>query len=454
MESALALANHELGRVLVDEQRRIQNVVVWVRIAGGVSFLALVAGLTHLGGRADWAVYIPLLAAYSVLALGQRAAHTRFGSYLSSPAALVDIAVVYAAQSLSMPSSLQPAGVAGFSLGLFGLLVILSGLTFRRDVVLVSFLGCTLAQCLLMRQAGVDTGAIAAAIVVLALVAALIAASTDRLRSLAVRVSAREIDRRVAEEQRRASESARLMTEEHLAESRTRNAALAALQADKERLMQLIVHDLRSPLTALMMSLELAKEAQGASEAGASLDLALATTNRLSSMIDDLLTVAKLEEGALSADRQPTVLRELLDQVARTAAPVAARKQTRLEIDCDAALTASLDVRLLQRLLDNLVSNAQRFTKAGGVVQLEARVDAPSLVIGVHNDGPPIPVSERPRLFDKFQQVDAKRDRRSGFGLGLYLCRIVAEAHGGSIAIEDTPGWNCSFVLRVPLGPA
>jgi len=170
-------------------------------------------------------------------------------------------------------------------------------------------------------------------------------------------------------------------------------------------------------------------------------------------MIDDLLTVAKLEEGALAADRQPTVLRELFDQVARTAAPVAARKQTRLEIDCDAALTASLDARLLQRLLDNLVSNAQRFTKAGGVVQLEARVDAPSLVIGVHNDGPPIPVSERPRLFDKFQQVDAKRDRRSGFGLGLYLCRIVAEAHGGSIAIEDPPAGTVPSSCASRSGP-
>jgi two-component system, OmpR family, heavy metal sensor histidine kinase CusS len=448
-----AFSAEDLTRVLADEQRRIQHAIVRVRLAGGLVFLTLAAVLYGGLGQADWAVYLPILGAYTSIAGLQVMAAERLGRHLTSAAALIDIAVVYASQATSMPLSQFPAGVAGFSLGLFGLLVILSGLSLRRDVIAVSFVGSSVAQAMLMRQADVGAGAVVAAVLVLALAAALIVASTSRLRSLAVRVAAREVERRVAEEHRRASDAERALTASHLHESRAQNQRLAEVQRDKERLMQLIVHDLRAPLTGLIMSLDMisASVKQGDADALGLLDTTTSAANRLSSMIDDLLTVAKLEEGRMTALRAPTSLRDLLDQVVRTAGPVAESREAHLEIACDAELTPPLDPRLMQRLLDNLVANALRFTPPQGRVRIEGRWSGRQLVVGVHNDGPTIPDEARRRLFQKFEQASPGQDRRRGFGLGLYLCRLVAEAHDGDIGIEDVPGFGCSVVLRLPV---
>ena len=112
-------------------------------------------------------------------------------------------------------------------------------------------------------------------------------------------------------------------------------------------------------------------------------------------------------------------------------------------------LCASLDRELVERVLDNLLSNALRFVKAGDRVELSAAQEEGRLVLRVRNSGAPLPAELRPILFNRFSTQGARG--RGNAGLGLYFCRLVAEAHGGSIALEDAPGWNVTFAIRLPL---
>ena len=150
----------------------------------------------------------------------------------------------------------------------------------------------------------------------------------------------------------------------------------------------------------------------------------------------------------MRASRASTPLPKLLEQVRITAAAIAVQRGIVLSLACDEALAPLVDRKLLHRLLDNLVANALRYTPRGGRVQIEARREGGRAMLAVHNDGKVIPAASRPKLFQKFEQGG---ERMGGFGLGLYLCRLVAEAHDGVIDVEDVPGWNCSFVVRLPV---
>jgi len=125
-------------------------------------------------------------------------------------------------------------------------------------------------------------------------------------------------------------------------------------------------------------------------------------------------------------------------------------KSVSIEVDAPDTLFMVADRRLFPRLLDNLVSNALRYTATGGRILLVAAESGGELVLSVHNTGEPIPVPDREKIFAKFQQGQSEALRMFGWGLGLYFCRLVAEAHSGRIAVEDVVGWPTSFVIRLP----
>jgi signal transduction histidine kinase len=130
----------------------------------------------------------------------------------------------------------------------------------------------------------------------------------------------------------------------------------------------------------------------------------------------------------------------------------AQQQGTLLGAQAEPDLTAAFDRDLMQRLLENLVSNALSHTKEGDRIELSAAVEEGELVLAVCNSGPPIPEELRNTLFERF--VTSAKPGRGNVGLGLYLCRLVAEAHQGSIKVEDAEGWAVSFVTRVPAGLA
>jgi signal transduction histidine kinase len=442
-----------LKRALDAQRRSVLGAGAAVRLVGAALFLLISTGL-WLEGGGDWAPYPPILAPYLAVAATLFALRRRPAArWLGVVQSLVDVALVYLLQHLALPISPFPAGVAGFSLGLFALVVVLSGLTLRRSVVYGTALLSALAQGALIRQAGVGWGAVVIAVVALVLVAAVSHYGTGRLRQLALTLSRAEVDRALEARRFQEVEEARRTIERMLSDAQAKNDQLQALQRDKEQLTQFLVHDLRSPLSALTMTLSWMEQEvpPGKGVLAESVRTGLAVTARLDRMISDLMDVPRLEQGRLEPRKVAFSAAILLDEVRRSLEGVARARRLTLDMEAPAELEMMGDSELLVRVVENLASNALRYAPAGGRVRLEAGADPECRWLAVRNDGPPIPPETRQRIFDKYVQGEAEKDSRRGYGLGLYFSRLAAEAHGGRLAVEDTPGWSTSFVVRLPL---
>ena len=105
---------------------------------------------------------------------------------------------------------------------------------------------------------------------------------------------------------------------------------------------------------------------------------------------------------------------------------------------------------MIHRFFDNLVLNALDFVRPGGRIEVAARQEGAELLLVVRNTGDPVPEAARARLFQK-GAVERGPRQKHNLGLGLYLCRLVAVAHDGSVALRDEPGWTTSFVARLPV---
>jgi signal transduction histidine kinase len=230
------------------------------------------------------------------------------------------------------------------------------------------------------------------------------------------------------------------------------NHRIRESQAHAERLTQLIVHDLKNPLTVVLTHLSLVHRriAGMADLEEESEDLRIARQEgaRLSDMIGDLLLVSRLEKGELQVRRACVRVQEILESAGRALRVVSDSRRVRLEIDAAPDLVAPLDSDLVRRLIENLVSNAIRHTGAGDRIQIAAWSDAEAVRLAVRNTGQAVSEAVRGRLFER--HATDGRGEWHNVGLGLYMCRLVAEAHGGSIALADRPGWNVTFEVALP----
>ncbi|MCE9573213.1 MAG: HAMP domain-containing histidine kinase, partial [Deltaproteobacteria bacterium] len=173
------------------------------------------------------------------------------------------------------------------------------------------------------------------------------------------------------------------------------------------------------------------------------------STERLLAMTLDLLDIGCAEDGSLALVREPVDVTGLIDDAVAVCRPVARHREVNLRADAAPGLVAVLDARLVRRVLGNLLDNAVRYVPAGGGIEVGARRDGDHLVLRVANDGPTIPPDARVSLFDKYARAGASASG-SNRGLGLYLCRLVAEAHGGAIALADRAGGGVAFEVRIP----
>jgi two-component system, sensor histidine kinase and response regulator len=230
-----------------------------------------------------------------------------------------------------------------------------------------------------------------------------------------------------------------------------RNEKLEVLQQNQEELMHFIAHDLRNPLAVIRTNLgflRIEANVKGADRLAAIEDSERAV-RRADAMIADLLTVARAEQVTLEVDKRPLSLSLLMHQVHASYAPEAEWRGIALETDIDSGIQLVADADLLRRVLENIVSNALRHTPKGGRIRAQA-LSRETVEIRLANTGPPIPIEERERVFEKFWR--AKGSPKAGVvGLGLYFCRVVVEAHGGRITVEESDGWPAVFVITLPV---
>jgi signal transduction histidine kinase len=230
-----------------------------------------------------------------------------------------------------------------------------------------------------------------------------------------------------------------------------RAAAEAASQA-KSRFLAAMSHELRTPLNAVIGFAEALGFATDPARARDYADAIREAGGHLLQMVDDVLDVARSQTGLLSVADQPVDTGALLREALAEASPMAEAAELALEAEIPPSLPALRgDARRLERLLRILLSNALKFTPAGGRVCLAAEATPDGLTIRVADTGIGIPPEARETVFEPFTQLDASLARRyQGSGLGLHLGRIIAAAMGATLELEDPDGPGTVAVLRFP----
>ncbi len=216
----------------------------------------------------------------------------------------------------------------------------------------------------------------------------------------------------------------------------------------RDEVLGAVSHDLRGPLNAILLQAQvLARRVSGPEVAGIT-----EAVRRADRLIDDLLLAAKLEGGTLPLDRRKESVASLLNETAELHRALATHKHQSLTVaapsgDC----SVSADRHRIVQLLSNLLGNAIKFTPEGGTISISAAQRPGSVVVEVADSGPGIRREDLPRVFDRFWQ--AAGGHAGGAGLGLAIAKGIAEAHGGSLAVDSGPGRGATFTLRLP-GPA
>jgi signal transduction histidine kinase len=238
---------------------------------------------------------------------------------------------------------------------------------------------------------------------------------------------------------------------------RERNEALETADRLKSEFIANVSYELRTPLNAIIGFAEILTNQYFGALTQRQLDYSrgiLESSHRLMALINDILDLATIEAGYMVLESGRVEVPELLDAVATLTRERARSQDLALAIECPPDIGAiEADERRLKQALFNLVSNALKFTLAGGAVRVEASIDGErgDLLLAVSDTGIGIPASEHERMFEKFERGNPHA-RDSGAGLGLSLVKSLIELHGGSVAIESEPNAGTTIICRLPSG--
>lgn len=216
--------------------------------------------------------------------------------------------------------------------------------------------------------------------------------------------------------------------------------------------LDLISQELKNPLTAILGFTQLLARPEIRDDATKRARTARALELRaqdMASLIEDLLLASRIERGELSLRREPCDLPSLVTETVARFEQV--QSEPRFAIDVDTKLPrADVDPRRIEQALTNLLGNAVKFSQAGDEVRVSVLRDGDEALLSVTDTGNGMTAEEAGRVFERFYKGAEARDR-SGAGLGLYLVRMIAEAHGGTATVVSKPGKGSTFTLRLPL---
>ncbi|WP_313086041.1 KinB sensor domain-containing domain [Pseudomonas sp.] len=211
-------------------------------------------------------------------------------------------------------------------------------------------------------------------------------------------------------------------------------------------------HELRTPVTGMQMAFSLLRERTHYPENSRESDLFCTVheeMQRLVTLINDLLNFSRYQSGQQKLEREPCNPGELLEQARQRFQPAADKTGIRIELELQPPLPSLLlDRQQMERVLDNLLSNALRHTPDGGEIRLLARHHGERVILSVEDNGEGIPYSQQARIFEPFVQIGR---RRGGAGLGLALCKEIAQLHGGRIGVHSRIGHGTIFYIALPI---
>ncbi|HZP96668.1 MAG TPA: HAMP domain-containing sensor histidine kinase [Candidatus Limnocylindria bacterium] len=223
------------------------------------------------------------------------------------------------------------------------------------------------------------------------------------------------------------------------------SARLERSETERRRLLADVTHELRTPLTVMQGNIEALIDGVHPADA-ARFEALLEETRVLSRLIDDLRTVSLAEAGALALHREATDLGALVRDTAASFEAQATSAGVRLQVETDAAGSASVDPIRVREMLTNVVANALRYTPPDGTISLRATGDAANVTVSVKDTGPGIAADVLPHVFERF----TRSAESPGAGLGLAIAKSLVTAHGGTIEATSASGKGTEIVFTLP----
>lgn len=237
---------------------------------------------------------------------------------------------------------------------------------------------------------------------------------------------------------------------------RDRDRRILEVQRQKDEVLSLVAHDLRTPLVAIQGFAQLLKmssqRAPLAPKQGEYVERILQAAQAMNRLVDDLLTARRLEQGRLPLRPRPVEVAGFAEALLSLHREAARPKNVRISLEgADAVREAVFDPDRIGQALGNLVQNAVKFTAEGGGVRVAVSAVGRRLRFEVLDEGPGIDEELLPGIFDRFTQGRIAETAGRGYGLGLSICREIAHLHGGRVGAENARGGGSRFWLELPL---
>jgi signal transduction histidine kinase len=231
---------------------------------------------------------------------------------------------------------------------------------------------------------------------------------------------------------------------------------LARMEADrmKDEFLALVSHELRTPLTSIVGYLELLRDDEdelGSEQGQRFLEVIERNATRLQRLVDDVLFAARAEAGRMGLAKRKIDLVEVIEESVAAAGPKAEDNGVLVRSEVERMPPFEGDPDRLGQALDNLISNALKFTPPGGRVDVSLRNLGERARIEVRDTGLGMAEDDRARAFDRFFRASATRDHAPGVGLGLTIVKTIVEGHGGTIELASREGAGTTFTIELPL---
>jgi signal transduction histidine kinase/CheY-like chemotaxis protein len=267
----------------------------------------------------------------------------------------------------------------------------------------------------------------------------------------AITLAAGESDRRYQAADLAMAERLAASTATAIDSARVQLAAGEAVRT-REDLLGIVAHDLRNPLSGILMRCSLLLETLPQDQAGLpfrrDVEAIRRASYRMESLLRDLLAFAKIQAGGLPVERQPSALTDLLAEAIDLVAPLAGKRKVTVETQLAPEVQVRCDRERFLQIFANLIGNAIKFTKADGAIGIRTEQQGAEIRLSITDDGPGIAADEQLRLFQQYWQ---KHARSGGIGLGLYVTKTLVEAHGGVIGVQSVPGAGSTFFFTLPV---
>jgi signal transduction histidine kinase len=426
---ASAVTNASLVRALAEERLINARRINLIRFSGITFFFALFVLLGWVLGLRTWQGNLGYFAPYWIvtallfLAARRWDAAARFASWA---VALVDMPMVFLLQWATFPTTPNVAAVAGYTLGVYVLLLVIEALSLERLRIWYTALIGASFEGLLQHLAGVDSGAIFSTFIIMGIAAATCAYGCRRITDLISRIVKDVTERRRAED---------------------------ALRA-RDDFLSVASHELRTPLTNVQLNVEglrrQLKRRDGAAtpEILARIDSAYASTQRLARLIDALLDVSRLKTGRFDLELETADLASIAAAVVEQSTEALSEANCPVTLHAPAPVTGHWDRLRLEQVVTNLLSNAMKYG-AGKPIEISVVDRQDWGEISVRDHGIGIAPAHQARVFDQFERAVSKRDF-SGLGLGLWICGQNVSLHGGSISLDSAAGRGAAFTVTLP----